>query len=96
MSYYNKYLKYKEKYLQLKNQLGGNKDTFYIYTTGIADWGDADSTLAAWQKFLCKQICDMIPKRFKYIHITHSDILVHHTLEDTIDEKKKIIYMRNF
>ena len=28
MSYYNKYLKYKNKYSNLKNQIGGNPELF--------------------------------------------------------------------
>jgi hypothetical protein len=75
MDYKVKYLKYKSKYLKLKNQLGGIGDTFYIYTTGIAEWGDLSQSLKSWNETLCKQVCDLIPRKFKNIFIIHSDIL---------------------
>lgn len=85
MNYKVKYLKYKSKYLRLKNQLGGIGDTFYIYTTGIAEWGDLSQSLEFWHTNLCKQVCGLIPMRFKNIFITHSDIL-ESIVKEKIDE----------
>ena len=39
--------------------------------------------MTTWQEKLCKQVCDLIPGRFKNIHIIHSDIL------HGVDESKK-------
>ena len=36
MEYYKKYLKYKSKYLELKNQLGGNPSDYYFHGTNSA------------------------------------------------------------
>jgi hypothetical protein len=87
MNYQEKYLKYKGKYLSLKSQIGGIYDTFYIYTTGIAEWGHLDRSLKLWNDTLCKQICDIIPRNFTKIHIVHSDIL-----KGVPEEKKDEIF----
>ena len=74
--YQNKYLKYKKKYLNLINQLGGN-NTFTIYTTGIANLHEEIYTIVDdLQNYLLQNICEMIPNRFQNIDIIHSDILV--------------------
>jgi len=76
--YKDKYLKYKNKYITLKNQSGSSlqsKPLFYIYTTGIADWGNLDKLLLFWNKLLCDHVCSLIPPRFD-IKILHSDILL--------------------
>ena len=90
MNYEKKYLKYKEKYLLLKKQIGGDGDIFYIYTTGIAEWGHLD----LWTSTLCKQICTKIPARFTQIYIFHCDIL-HEikmmSLYDSEEKKAKIV-----
>ena len=49
-------------------------ETFYIFTTGIADWCNLEKTFAYWNDHLCLHICSLIHYRFKYIEIVHSDI----------------------
>ena len=49
------------------------QDTFYIYTTGIADWCDLNKTFKFWEDELCKDVCKLIPQRFSQIEIVHSD-----------------------
>jgi hypothetical protein len=85
--YKNKYLKYKNKYLNLLNQYGGNK-TFYIYTTGIAEWGyfEGQSAWYMWNNFLRNKIIELIPKKFNEIIITHYDPLLH------VENKEQIKY----
>lgn len=52
-----------------------NENTFYIYTTGIADWCVLNKTFKYWEDELCKNVCELIPQRFSRIEILHSDIL---------------------
>ena len=56
------------------NSNSNQSETFYIFTTGIADWCQLDKTFAYWNDHLCLHICSLIPYRFKYIEIVHSDI----------------------
>jgi hypothetical protein len=78
MSYQQKYLKYKEKYLELKNiqniQKGGAK-TFYIYTTGFADNG-SNSVANEWVRAFREKILSLIPAKYDEIVILHSDPLM--------------------
>ena len=55
--------------------INDNENTFYIYTTGIADWCDLNKTFKYWEEELCKHVCELIPQRFSHISIFHSDIL---------------------
>jgi hypothetical protein len=71
-----------------KNQSNCNY-TFYIYTTGIAEWGNLEGILKTWNEILCKQICDLIPVHFANINIIHSDILNH------IEPDKKDVMVNN-
>ena len=155
MSYYEKYLKYKLKYLNLAKQLGGdwecpfctyiNKDsskncemclknpieikkqwqcntctflnpsssercemcdtprftkpvksvhqyepdvtsvkdrTFYIYTTGIGEWGDLSKAANTWLTILRPVILRNIPKIFNNIIIRHYDPLLDYQDKD--------------
>jgi hypothetical protein len=70
-SYKEKYLKYKSKYLNLKNIIGGADEIFTIYTTGtagipldfwMAENGILDNTLR------------LIPDRYNKIIINHTEI----------------------
>lgn len=97
MDYSTKYLKYKEKYINLKNNLtnkiGGvtRNKTFYIYTTGVSEWESFDKTLKFWSDVICGKICSLIPQRFNDIQILHSDILLDFNNEiKPIEEKDKI------
>ena len=81
----SKYLKYKNKYLNLK---GGNPsinsqekillssesslstDTFYVYTTGI---NDDVRLIDMWFDILCNSVLSCIPKNFGKIVIEHYD-----------------------
>jgi hypothetical protein len=119
MSFFNKYLKYKTKYLALQQAFGGawncdhctfeNKDdtkiceicektrsvlvsgpvsgpvsgirsipykTFYIYTTGICDWGYLDAVANAWNTILRANILRSIHPSFNQIIIRHFDPLI--------------------
>jgi hypothetical protein len=69
----NKYLKYKNKYLNLKKQLGCNLFNFYIYTTGIADWGMNPNLANFWVNTLQDIVIKHIPDVYKYIYIKHYD-----------------------
>ncbi len=55
--------------------MSNSQNTFYIYTTGIADWCNLNKTFKYWEDELCKHICELIPQRFSRIEIVHSDIL---------------------
>lgn len=55
--------------------MSNNQNTFYIYTTGIADWCNLNKTFKYWEDELCKHVCELIPQRFSHISIFHSDIL---------------------
>jgi hypothetical protein len=75
MDYKSKYLKYKNKYIQLQKQIGkglGDPDTFFLYTTGLAD-GGSNSVIAHWNRFFRNAILDNIPPRYTKIEIIHSD-----------------------
>ena len=121
MSFLNKYLKYKTKYIALQQVLGGawnceyctfeNKDdakiceicaktrsvsesvtgsvsgsgsvsgpipykTFYIYTTGICEWGDLYAAANTWNTILRANILRSIHPSFNQIIIRHFDPLI--------------------
>jgi len=40
------------------------ENTFYIYTTGIAEWCTLHYTFKYWQDTLINRICGLIPKTF--------------------------------
>lgn len=63
---------YKNKYFELK---GGAKE-YYIYTTGIAEWGNLDYMFRYWNETLCGIICRCVPETFSVINIIHSDTFV--------------------
>jgi hypothetical protein len=69
--YKEKYLKYKSKYLNLKNIIGGADEIFTIYTTGIA-YGDISKF---WdQNKILDNTLRLIPKRYNKIIINHTEI----------------------
>jgi hypothetical protein len=73
----SKYYKYKLKYLELKGgMLSEPQRVFYVYTTGIAEWGDLTKTFEYWQSVLGARICSFVPIEFNAIHIIHCDTLV--------------------
>lgn len=78
----NKYLKYKQKYLELKGGSFQTTRTFYIYTTGIAEWGDLGNTFNYWQEVIIHRMCQLIPPSFASIIIIHCDILQELNLEN--------------
>lgn len=67
-----------------------NENTFYIYTTGIADWCDLNKTFKFWEDELCKHVCELIPQRFSHISIFHSDILSDFNGVMSVTNQKKI------
>jgi hypothetical protein len=52
-----------------------DSNTFYLYTTGIADWCELNKTFGYWTNELSAHVFNSIPLRFTRIVITHSDIL---------------------
>jgi hypothetical protein len=64
------------------------ENTFYIYTTGIAEWCTLHYTFKYWQDILINRICGLIPKTFNSINITHSDILLSLTNNDNDDNNE--------
>ena len=48
-----------------------SQETFYIYTTGIADWCNLEKTLKYWEDKLCSHVCSLIPQRFTKIEIVN-------------------------
>jgi len=50
-------------------------NTFYLYTTGLADWCELNKTFEYWTHELSEHVFNSIPLRFTHIIITHSDIL---------------------
>ena len=139
MSFLNKYLKYKTKYLALQQVLGGawnckhctfdNKDdtkicemcaktrsvsssdstsisgstsgstsgsipykTFYVYTTGICEWGDLTKAANTWNTILRENILRIIDSSFNRIIIRHYDPLIDmRDTEEPISKSKLII-----
>jgi hypothetical protein len=75
MSYQQKYLKYKEKYLELKKMQRGGAKTFYIYTTGFADNG-SNSVANEWVRAFREKVLSLIPAIYDEIVILHSDPLM--------------------
>jgi hypothetical protein len=75
MSYQEKYLKYKQKYLELKKIQTGGANTFYIYTTGFADNG-TNSVANEWVSSFREKILSLIPAKYDKIVILHSDPLM--------------------
>ena len=43
--------------------------TFYIYTTGLCEWGDLDKAARSWIEFLRDSILRNIPEQFNNIII---------------------------
>jgi hypothetical protein len=90
MDYKLKYFKYKNKYLTLKKQIGGNElirfnaspvpagRTFYIYTTGSA----YNKSFERWITYIRDSIIDNILIDYDRIIIYHSDILFGEDQED--------------
>jgi hypothetical protein len=85
-SYKEKYLKYKSKYLNLKNIIGGADEIFTIYTTGtagipldfwMAENGILDNTLR------------LIPDRYNKIIINHTEINSTFSINKLIDSDIK-------
>lgn len=83
-SYHSKYLKYKLKYLTLKNQKSGaslesSDNIFHIYTTGIANWGQFDThgqnLITNWNSGVRENIISKVPENFQ-IKIYHYDPLL--------------------
>jgi hypothetical protein len=66
------------------------QDTFYIYTTGIADWCDLNKTFKFWEDELSKHVYELIPQRFSRISIFHSDILDDFNGVMSVTNQKKI------
>jgi len=70
---------------------------FYIYTTGIADWGDKETIAAKWNNNVCANILYQIPSRFNDIHIIHSDILKPmDEFDNMINEEERGIILETF
>ena len=93
---YEKYIKYKNKYLQLKKELNiqsGGNNIFYIYTTGIADSGNIgeNSIIDLWTTYICPRICSLIPTKYTQINILHCDILTVGSSKIEGKERTKII-----
>ncbi len=74
ISYKLKYYKYKEKYLNYK-QNGGTPKVFYLYTTGITDGGDL-FLAKRWNKIFRNSILRNIDSSFNHIIIKHYDPII--------------------
>ncbi len=85
ISYKLKYYKYKEKYLNYK-QNGGTPKVFYLYTTGITDRGNL-FLAKRWNKIFRNSILRNIDSSFNHIIIKHYDPII----DTTQEEKLKII-----
>ena len=71
-----------------------SQETFYIYTTGIADWCNLEKTLKYWEDKLCSHVCSLLPQRFTKIEIVHSDILcVFNGIMSITNEKKNQVIL---
>jgi len=70
---------------------------FYIYTTGIGEWGDLTKAAAVWFTIIQPYILKKIPSNFNAIHIYHYDPLNDPTImndknvESIISEINKLI-----
>lgn len=49
--------------------------TFYVYTTGLCEWGELDKAARSWIEFLRDSILRNIPEQFNNIIIEHYDPL---------------------
>ncbi|VVU95461.1 hypothetical protein CPAV1605_1212 [seawater metagenome] len=57
-----------------------NDDTFIIYTTGIANWGDINTVLKSWiENNILENILSMIPSFYKNVQIHHYDPIINVT-----------------
>jgi len=74
ISYKLKYYKYKEKYLNYK-QNGGTPKVFYLYTTGITD-GGVLFLAKRWNKIFRNSILRNIDCSFNHIIIKHYDPII--------------------
>ena len=83
----------KLKSLVSNEPLVSDDNTFYIYTTGIANWGHSDNVLInAWKNYRYKNIIGQIPKEFKNIVIQHYDpILLISNGDDDFDTHQENI-----
>ena len=70
--FYIKYLKYKKKYINYK-QNGGTKKIFYLYTTGIADSEQLQYSANTWLTIYRSSILRNIHPSFNNIIIRHYD-----------------------
>ncbi len=86
-NFYIKYLKYKQKYINNK-QNGGTKKIFYLYTTGIADGDNLQYSANTWITIYRSSILRNIHSSFNNIIIRHYDPLM---WEDSEDIKCKLI-----
>ena len=76
IAFEKKYLKYKLKYLQLKNEIEqvGGAETFCIYTTGMMDWGNTETIIYKWIAHnILSSILDQIPEKYTNVEIHHYD-----------------------
>jgi len=70
-----------------------NNKTFYIYTTGIADWNgsfDGSMILEIWKNCRYKNIINQIPEQFNNIIIEHYDPLIDPTTKKKYTDTQQI------
>ncbi len=99
MSYQEKYLKYKQKYLNLKRMQRGGAKIFYIYTTGFADNGTSN-VAKEWVRAFREKVLSLIPAKYDQIVILHSDPLMGDdivlSMRDRIIETTRELLMTDF
>ncbi len=97
--YRQKYLKYKNKYLKLKQIQKGGLGPFYVYTTGIGytsgdilpnDRTGIPELINLWNERFRARILELLPQYVNQIYFAHHDILINE-LDDTFpsDSQKR-------
>ncbi len=104
--YRQKYLKYKNKYLKLKQIQKGGLGPFYVYTTGIGyTSGDTlpnnrtgvPQLINLWNERLRARILELLPQYVNQIHFSHHDILINE-IDDTfptVAEQERMVEVFN-
>ncbi len=104
--YRQKYLKYKNKYLKLKQIQKGGLGPFYVYTTGIGytsgdtlpnDRTGVPQLINLWNERLRARILELLPQYVNQIHFSHHDILINE-IDDTfptVAEQERMVQTFN-
>ena len=80
--------------IKLPDKLPDKLTTFYVYTTGIADWGKIETIANKWNDYILENILQQIPPNYKEIKILHCDPLLE--TQDTTKRMEIAIKFNDF